>query len=111
MPRASTLTKNNIRSTGKPVAPMHSLRTLLALALLSSSTFAADWPEFRGPNRNGIADVKSAPLEWDESKNIAWKVPIPGEGWSSPVVVKDRIYLTAAIPVEGSSPTNYWLSA
>jgi outer membrane protein assembly factor BamB len=87
------------------------LRTFIALVLLSSAASAADWPEFRGPTRDGIAEVKQAPLEWSETKNIAWKVPIPGEGWSSPVVVKDRIYLTAAIPVEGSMPKSYWLSA
>jgi outer membrane protein assembly factor BamB len=84
---------------------------LIGCCLLHNATLAADWPEFRGPTRDGLADVKTAPLEWSETKNIAWKMPLAGEGWSSPVVVKDRVYLTAAIPVPNTSPTNYWLSA
>lgn len=86
-------------------------RLLLAVGLWSWASFAAaDWPEFRGPQQNGISAVKSLPLEWSEAKNIAWKVPLPGEGWSSPVVAGNHIYLTAAVPdkaVEG----DYWLSA
>lgn len=85
--------------------------TGVALLLCAVCTHATDWPEFRGPARNGVADVKNAPLEWSKDKNIAWTFSLPGEGWSSPVVVKDRIYLTAAIPVPETTPTDYWLSA
>lgn len=57
----------------------------------------ADWPWWRGPNRNGIADTnQSPPLEWSEDKNILWEAPVPGRGHSSPIVVGNRVYLTTA---------------
>jgi outer membrane protein assembly factor BamB len=59
---------------------------------LSATT---DWPWWRGPSRNGIA-VGSAPLEFGDDKNVAWKTTVPGRGHSSPTVVKDRVYLATA---------------
>lgn len=61
----------------------------------------ADWPEFRGPNQNGVvASTTKLPLEWlsqdDQRKNIRWYTPTEGLGWSSPVIIDDRIYLTSA---------------
>ena len=63
-----------------------------------SSVFAqeADWNQFRGPNGDGHAP-SGIPLAWSTTDGIAWKVPIPGRGWSSPVVGTDRIYLTTAV--------------
>jgi hypothetical protein len=56
---------------------------------------ARDWPWWRGPTRNGIAEG-SAPVEFGDDKNLAWKTAVPGRGHSSPTVVKDRIYLSTA---------------
>jgi len=80
----------------------------LALALASVSFLAApaaraDWPQFRGPRGDGIAaagDAKPAglPVEWSETQNVKWKTPIPHRGWSSPVVLEGRIWLTTATP-------------
>ena len=56
------------------------------------------WGQWRGPFATGVAPHANPPLEWSEEKNIRWKVPIPGRGHSTPVVWKDRIYLTTAIP-------------
>lgn len=56
----------------------------------------ADWPEFRGPNQNGIVAASRAPTQWNEDKNIVWYTPTEGLGWSSPVVVQDRIYITSS---------------
>lgn len=59
----------------------------------------ADWPQFRGPTADGIAAAAAdPPVEWSETKNIRWKVEIPGCARSSPVVLGDRIYLTTAEP-------------
>lgn len=69
---------------------------LLACALLAPLAFAQAWPEYRGPARDGRADAARVPLEWSEKKNLRWKTPIPGLGWSSPVVWNDRIWLTTA---------------
>lgn len=56
-----------------------------------------DWPWWRGPNRNGVADSnQSPPMTWSRSENILWATPVPGRGHSSPVVVGDRVFLTTA---------------
>lgn len=56
------------------------------------------WPEFRGPSGTGRSDARGLPLEWSESKNVVWKTPIHGRGWSSPVVWGRKIWLTTATP-------------
>lgn len=57
----------------------------------------ADWPWWRGPNRNGIADPdQKPPLTWSATENIIWKVPVPGRGHGSPAIVSDRVYLAVA---------------
>ena len=56
------------------------------------------WPSWRGPNSNGLAEGSDPPIEWSESKNIRWKVPLPGRGSSSPIIWGDRVFVTAAIP-------------
>lgn len=58
---------------------------------------ADDWPWWRGPQRNGIAPSgQNPPTEWSESKNVAWKSPVPGRGHSSPTVVGPRVFLATA---------------
>ncbi len=74
-----------------------SCRVLAALAILYSSVYAQDWRQFRGPSGQGIADVSGLPVEWDTVKNVAWKTPVPGLGWSSPVVAHGRVWLTTAV--------------
>src|SRR5438105_1670512 len=61
----------------------------------------ADWPEFRGPGGQGISMAKDVPIKWSAEENIAWKVDLPGTGWSSPILVDGRLFLTAAVPVDG----------
>lgn len=58
---------------------------------------AGDWTEFRGPAGQGHADISNLPVSWSETENIAWKVELPGFGWSSPVVANDQIFLTTAV--------------
>jgi outer membrane protein assembly factor BamB len=76
---------------------MSSLMLLVIVAPVS----AEDWPEFRGPDGQGHYAGKGLPLEWTTTKNVAWKQPIPGNGWSSPIVLNGRIYLTNAVPIPG----------
>src|SRR5262245_50007591 len=57
---------------------------------------AEDWPQFRGPSGQGHSSERGVPTQWSETQNIAWKVPVPGRGWSSPVVVDGRVWLTTA---------------
>lgn len=56
---------------------------------------ADDWPQFLGPGGLGLASA-DLPIEWSETKNIAWKVAVPGQGHSSPVVKDGKIWLTTA---------------
>ena len=55
---------------------------------------AEDWPQFRGPTGQGHSKEQGLPLEWSETQNIAWKVPVSG-GWSSPVIAGGRVWVTA----------------
>ena len=67
------------------------------LALSTVPAVAQDWPQFRGPTGQGHASQTGLPLEWSEATNIVWKVPVPGAGWSSPVVGAGRVWVTAAV--------------
>jgi len=55
-----------------------------------------EWPQFRGPEGNGVSMEQTAPLRWGPEKNIRWKAALPGPGNSSPVVSKGRVFLTCA---------------
>src|ERR1022692_4080025 len=86
---------------------MKRLYTGLLLSLLAAaSAIAADapdaWPRWRGPEFNGVARG-DAPLTWSDQEHIAWKVPVPGKGHSSPVIWGDRLFLTTAVPT-GNAP-------
>jgi len=69
----------------------------VTLAIMAfNTTLAENWPCFRGPTRQGISNEKDVPIEWSQTSNIVWKRPIPGEGWSSPIVFDDRVFVTTA---------------
>ena len=57
---------------------------------------AENWPEFRGPGHQGISGETGLPLKWSATENIAWKTPLPGQSWSSPIVWNDRVFVTTA---------------
>jgi outer membrane protein assembly factor BamB len=67
---------------------------LLVMLVAVPPVVAADWREFRGPNRSGVSDAKDVPTAWDAKTNILWKTPLPGPGTSSPVLFGERVYLT-----------------
>jgi outer membrane protein assembly factor BamB len=71
---------------------------LVSLLILSMATLASagQWPEFRGPSGQGHAPETGLPLDWSESRNIVWKMAVPGRGWSSPVVADGRVWLTTS---------------
>ena len=64
---------------------------------------SAQWPQFRGPTGQGHSSETGVPLEWSETRNIRWKVPIRGRGWSSPVISNGRVWLTTAVAERGSA--------
>jgi outer membrane protein assembly factor BamB len=73
----------------------------VALALVSGAN-AEDWPSWRGPKLDGHSSEKNLPIKWTAKDNIAWTAPIPGVGHSSPVVSKDRVFVTSCLPKEES---------
>lgn len=70
----------------------------LLVYLSFSPVFAEDWPSWRGPSHNGSRSGKNYPTKWTADQ-IAWKVALPGKGASSPVIWKDRIFVTT--PADG----------
>lgn len=83
------------------VASMINRLLFVSLSLTSATLPAADWPEFRGPDAQGHSDATNLPLTWSPTSHIAWKTAVAGVGWSSPVVVGDRIFLTSAVSLSG----------
>lgn len=73
------------------------IRNLIILLLIQQSCWSDDnWPQLLGPKGDGHATNSSIPSEWSETKNVAWKTKIHGQGWSSPVIWKNQIWLTTA---------------
>lgn len=66
-------------------------------ALALPSVDAEDWPQFRGPDGQGSSSLTGLPLQWSNEDNVAWKKRLPGNGWSSPVLLQGRAYLTTAV--------------
>ena len=58
----------------------------------------ASWPSLRGPKQDGRARHAKIPLEWSEEKNVRWKTEIHGRGWSTPVILDGKVWLTTATP-------------
>ena len=79
-------------------------RQALATLLGASSLQAANWPQFRGSGFRGVADDDPRlPDSWSATENVAWKTPIPGEGWSSPVVWDNQVFLMSAVTGDGQA--------
>ncbi len=72
------------------------MRVLLVLLALSPAAVAADWPQFRGPTGDGHSTAKNPVTTWTDTENVLWKTKIHDKGWSSPVILGDRIWLTTA---------------
>ena len=73
----------------------HILAALLSALSLQATNADEHWNQFLGPQGNGISAAMHLPVEFDEAKNVRWKIAIPDRGWSSPVVWGDEIWLTA----------------
>lgn len=72
---------------------------VISLSLLLATTTAlcaADWPQFRGPNGNGVSGETGVPTSLDLANGKSWKISLPGEGLSSPIIVGDRVFVTCS---------------
>ena len=78
----------------------HILRNMLTLLLgvfiLVGVLYAENWHQWRGPNNDGISHETDVPIQWSQTENIKWRLPLPGEAASTPVVWEDNIFLTSA---------------
>lgn len=65
------------------------------------------WPQWRGPLGTGVGPYADPPVEWSETKNIRWKISLPGKGHSTPCIWGDRIFVTTAVPCDEVLPRRY----
>ena len=71
--------------------------SLLAASFATAQSNAENWHRWRGPENNGVSNTAKPPLEWSETKNLAWKAEIQGHGTSSPIVFGDKVFVTTAV--------------
>src|SRR5688500_2311713 len=74
---------------------MHRYLALLLLLTAAAPLAAADWLQFRGSDNRGVADA-APPTEFSATDKVAWKAPLPGSGVSGPIVIGDRVVVTAS---------------
>src|SRR5688572_17393226 len=81
----------------EPMLTRHTVACLAAVGLLVGSSAlvqsqaSRDWPQFRGPNRNGVAAGFTAPKVWPDQLKRQWKVEV-GDGYATPILVSERLY-------------------
>ena len=73
---------------------------ILSYALQASVLASENWPTWRGPLANGVAPESNPPVEWSETKNVKWKVKLPGKGTATPVVWGGKLFILTAIAAE-----------
>ncbi len=74
-----------------------SLLCIFVLTLVPAGFVRAEnWPQWRGPNGDGISTETNLPARWSATENVAWSLPLPGMGGSTPIVWGERIFLTSA---------------
>jgi len=69
----------------------------LLLLIINPEAEAQNWPNWRGPNGDGTSTETNIPTKWDSVTNVVWKVPVPGQGYSSPIIWQDFLFMTTAI--------------
>ncbi|MCI0664574.1 MAG: PQQ-binding-like beta-propeller repeat protein [Acidobacteria bacterium] len=79
---------------------------LLTQFSISNAANSSNWPQWRGPDSQGVSDEKNLPTEWSDSKNVLWKTAIPGRGFSQPIIWNQRVFLTTDIE-GGPAPSTH----
>jgi outer membrane protein assembly factor BamB len=74
---------------------VYALAAVAACATLVAATHAANWTRFRGENGSGVSTDGPLPAEWGDDKNLAWSIELPGDGKSCPIILGDKVFLTA----------------
>ncbi len=73
-----------------------SVHNLSVMNIAHADNHSKNWTQWRGPNNSGVSLAKDVPIEWSQTENVQWRLPLPGEGTSTPVVWQDKIFLTSA---------------
>ena len=76
--------------------PSACILVVVLVMLVGNAVRAEDWPRWRGPDGNAVSQQTNLPIHWSPTQNIRWSTEIPGQGFSSPIVWGDRIFLTSA---------------
>ena len=77
------------------------VRCVAFFVFLTITSFAENWPGWRGTLGTGKAEGKNFPTTWSRDKNVRWRIDLPERGNSSPVVWGDRVFVTQAIEAKG----------
>jgi outer membrane protein assembly factor BamB len=78
-----------------------------AIGVSVGTLSAENWPQWRGPAKNGVSSEKGVPLEWSPTENIAWKIPMPGRSGSTPIIWGETIFLNIGTP-DSSGDLELW---
>ncbi len=70
--------------------------TLVLFVLAAHGLFAGNWPQWRGPNLNGVCDEKNLPLRWSKTENVVWRLPMPSRSGSTPILWGENVFLNVA---------------
>ncbi len=73
---------------------------LILSAAANSAGFEKNWHQWRGPFMTGLSPNGNPPLEWSETNNVKWKIPIPGKGHATPIIWGDQMFIQTAVPLE-----------
>ena len=84
-------------------ARLASLLSALFCLAADSARAQENWPQFRGPSSTGVGSSDLLPDHWSATENVEWKTEIPGQGWSSPIVWGNRVFVTTVVNT-GTTP-------
>ena len=73
------------------------MRLVVLFFFVAGLVRAENWPGWRGPSGDGVSTGKGIPTKWSSTENIAWRIAVPGEGHSSPIVWGDKVFLTSSL--------------
>lgn len=73
---------------------------LFAVIFLLFACSTHEWPKLFGPNSNMVIQVDNLPDKWNDSLNVRWHAELEGEGWSSPIVLDDKVYITSSVLIK-----------
>lgn len=82
---------------------MKALCFFTCLQFFSANLQADNWGHWRGSKGNSVAENATPPTEWSDTKNVKWKIAIPGKGSGSPVIWNEKVFVVTAVSVGGKT--------